>query len=128
MEMDWVSSGDALPGEDQVQPLSKRLSHSQEGSWSRMLCIDESMKMRAAAFMGLKSRHRGRVGGLDPEQDESELESTGCPCWRAGSVWWPDGESIKCGGVSYILGTREKCRFPDLATKSALGCPYFSFS
>ena len=46
MEMGCVSSGDALHEDDEVQPLNKLLSCGQEGTWSCMLCINESLKMR----------------------------------------------------------------------------------
>lgn len=100
-----MSSGDALRAEDEVQPLNKLLSHGQEGSWSFVLSIDESSKYES--IFRSKSRQRR------PEWVELELESTGCPCRRAG----PGGESIKYDGVSYMLGMRERSRFPDLGTK-----------
>ena len=130
MEMGWVSSGDALREEDQVQPLNKLLSHSQEGSWSCMLRIDESLKMSAAAFLGPNP-------GTEADWEDQVLSGMNLS-WRAlvalagelARCGGPDadGESIKYGGVSYILETREKSRFCDLGTESALGRPAFYFS
>lgn len=128
MKMGWVSSGDALHEEDQVQPLNKLPSHSQEGSWSHMLCIDESLKKTATAFLGPNP-------GTEADWKDRVLSRMNLS-WRAlvalaGELAWcggPDGESIKYSGVSYILETRKKSRFPDLGAESALGCPAFLFS
>lgn len=87
MEVGWVRSGGALHGDDQVQPLNKLLSRSQEGSWSCVLC-NGVFKNESSCVFRSQSRRRGRLGGLDLERDESELERTGWPCWRAGAVRW----------------------------------------
>lgn len=127
-----MSSGDAPHEEDQVQPLNKLLSRSQEGSWSRTLCSPEALKMRATAFLGPNP-------GTEAEWEDLVLWRMSLS-WRAlvdlaGELAWcggPDasGECNKYGGVSCVLGMRVKTRFPSRSghrVSTSLSCfPCFS--
>lgn len=114
VEKGWVRSGHALR-EEQVQPLS----HSQEGSWSCVLCVCESFSVKPAVF---SDPSPGTATGWQIQV----LRGTN-PSWAAldalaedlGGCSGPDavGESINYSCVSYILGMREKASFPGLGTE-----------